>query len=179
MAMQPDPQQPADRDLVAASRRGDRVAYAALIHRYAGRVYAVCLGILGDASESEDMTQETFMRGLTSINTLRDGERFPAWITQIARNLCRDNIRTEKRRKQLLERRIADATPIGPDVSELLAALQKLPEKHRIPLALYYLDGRDVATLAEELGTTEAAAYTRLSRARRALRNIIEGAESK
>ena len=177
--MEPDPQQTADRDLVAASRRGDRDAYAALIHRYAGRVYAVCLGILGDAPDSEDLAQETFMRGLNHIDKLRDDERFSAWITQIARNLCRDYLKTDRRRKELLEQRSAGIPPNKPEFSELHAALQKLPEKHRIPLALYYFDGRSITSLAEVLGTTEAAVYTRLSRARRALRSIIEEAEPK
>ena len=176
--MEADTQQTADRDLVAASRRGDRDAYAALIHRYTGRVFAVCLGILGDATDSEDIAQETFMRGLTSINTLRDNERFSAWITQIARNLCRDYLKADRKHKELLERRNDEITPIRPDVSELLEALQKLPEKHRIPLALYYFDERNIESLAEELGITEAAAYTRLSRARRALRSIMQEAKS-
>jgi RNA polymerase sigma-70 factor (ECF subfamily) len=174
MAMEPDPQQTADRDLVAASRRGDRDAYAALIHRYAGRVYAVCLGILGDATESEDIAQETFMRGLTNIKTVRDEERFSAWITQIARNLCRDYLKTGKRHTQLLEQRSADVAPIRSDFSELHQALAKLPEKHRIPLALYYMEEKNTSSVSEELGISEAAAYTRLSRARRALRAIIE-----
>jgi RNA polymerase sigma-70 factor (ECF subfamily) len=177
--MEPDPQQKADRDLVAASRRGDRDAYALLIRRHTGRVLAVCLGILGDVTESEDIVQETFMRGLTGISTLREDDRFPVWITQIARNLCRDFLKTGRRRKELLEQRQTDSQPGGREFSELYAALEKLPGKHRIPLALYYLDGRNIASVAEELGITEAAAYTRLSRARRALRFIIEGGESR
>lgn len=118
------------------------------------------------------------MRGLTNINALRDDERFSSWITQIARNLCRDSLKTDKRRKELLEQRNAEVQPIRPDFSELRESLEKLPEKHRIPLALYYLDGRNIASVAEELGITEAAAYTRLSRARRALRFIIEEGQS-
>jgi len=176
--MEADPQQTADRDLVAASRRGDRDAYAVLIHRYTGRVFAVCLGILGDVTDSEDIAQETFMRGLKHINDLRDDERFSTWITQIARNLCRDYLKTDRRRKDLLEQRRTDASPARPEISEVREALEKLPEKHRIPLALYYLDGRDIASLAAELGITVAAAYKRLSRARRALRFIIEDGRS-
>jgi RNA polymerase sigma-70 factor (ECF subfamily) len=179
MAMEPDPQQTADRDLVAASRRGDRDTYAVLIRRYTGRVFAVCLGILGRVTESEDIAQETFMKGLTSIHKLHDDERFSSWITQIARNLCRDFLKSGKRRRELLDRRSAESRPYVQEFSDLYAALEKLSEKDRIPLALYYLDGRNIASVAGELGITEAAAYTRLSRARRALRLIIEEGDSK
>lgn len=179
MAMEPDPQQTADRYLVAASRRGDRDTYAVLIRRYTGRVFAVCLGILGGVTNSEDIAQETFMKGLTSIHTLRDDERFSSWITQIARNLCRDFLKTGKRRRELMDQHSVESQPSGPEFSDLYAALEKLPGKHRIPLALYYFDGRNIASVAEELCITEAAAYTRLSRARRALRFIIEEGESK
>lgn len=177
--MELDPQNTTDGDLVAASRAGDRDAYAALIHRYAGRVYAVCLGILGDVTDSEDIAQEAFMRGLTHIQTLRENERFSAWITQIARNLCRDHLKSRGRRKELLAQRPVERRSGAAEFSDLYAALDKLPEKHRLPLALYYLEGRSVASVAQELGVSEAAAYNRLSRSRRALRLILEEADSK
>ena len=179
MEMEPDPKQTVDRDLVDASRRGDRNTYAVLIRRHTGRVFAVCLGILGGIADSEDITQETFMKGLSSIHTLRDDERFSSWITQIARNLCRDFLKTNKRRRELLNRRSAEGQRSGAEFSDLHAAMEKLSEKDRIPLALYYFDGRDITSVAEELGITEAAAYTRLSRARRALRIMIEDGGSK
>jgi RNA polymerase sigma-70 factor (ECF subfamily) len=173
MAMEPDPQNTTDGDLVAASRAGDRDAYAILIHRHARRVYAVCLGMLGDVADSEDIAQETFMRGLTHIHALRVDERFSAWISQIARNLCRDYLKSTGRRRELLEQRALDRRSSPAEFSDLYAALDRLPEKHRLPLVLYYLDGRSVSSVAEELGVSEAAAYNRLSRSRRALRSIL------
>lgn len=189
--MEANLQETPDADLVAATRGGGRGAYAALIRRHTGRVFAVCLGILGDVPGAEDIAQETFMRGLTEIDNLRDGGHFGPWITQIARNLCRDDIKTRRRRREILEE-----TPIGrrseelgdvqsdrrtepADFSDLYRALEALPEKDRLSLALYYLEGHSIAGVAEELGVSEGAAYTRLSRARRALRTIIEKADSK
>jgi len=174
MSMEASLQETPDGELVAAARGGDRLAYAALIKRYAGRVFAVCLGVLGNVTDAEDIAQETFMRGLTNIQSLRDDERYREWISQIARNLCRDYYKTTVRRRELLQNRppIAGANP--KDHTELFEALAKLPEKHRLTLSLYYLDGCNIAGVAEELGASEAAAYTRLSRARRALRIILE-----
>jgi RNA polymerase sigma-70 factor (ECF subfamily) len=66
-----------------------------------------------------------------------------------------------------------DALVPAPD--DLLSeALARLPEKHRLPLLLFYFDGRDTGGVAEALDITISAAATRLCRARRALRAILE-----
>ena len=177
--MEANIQETPDADLVTAVRGGDRGAYAALISRHTGRVFAVCLGILGNVPEAEDIAQETFMRGLTEIDKLRDGGNFGPWISQIARNLCRDDIKTRRRRRELLDENPVESRPDSDDFSDLYRALGQLPEKDRLSLVLYYLDGHSIAGVAVELGVSDGAAYTRLSRARRALRFIIEEMEAK
>ncbi len=163
-----------DEDLVAASREGDRNAYAALVRRHAKKVYAVCVGVLGNVAETEDIFQETFVRGMTNIRTLRDGGQFAAWISQIARNLCRDYLRKQHRRRELLETRPADPEPSRDDFNSLYDALAKLPEKYRLPLMLFYFDGKSADKLADELNMTRAGACTRLFRARNELRKLLD-----
>lgn len=163
-----------EEDLVAASRGGDRNAYAVLVRRHAKRVYAVCVGILGSDAESEDVFQETFMRGMTKINTLRDDQQFAGWIVQIARNLCRDHYRKQHRRRELLERRPVEDVSLPGEISDLHVALERLPEKHRLPLMLFYFDGKSTEKLAQELNITKAGACTRLFRARNELRKLLD-----
>ncbi len=172
-------QERTDAGLVTAVRTGNRRAYGALIHRHTGRVYGVCLGILGEPAAAEDIVQETFARGLTQIDKLRDGGDFAQWITQISRNLCRDEIKTACRRRELLEANPVDHRPESNDFTDLYRALGRLTREDRLSLALYYLDGYNISGVAEELGVSENAAYTRLSRARRALRSVIEEMDSK
>jgi RNA polymerase sigma-70 factor (ECF subfamily) len=179
MSMEANLQETPDADLVAATHGGERGAYAALIHRHTGRVFAVCLGILGNVPEAEDIAQETFMRGLTEIKKLREGDRFAQWITQIARNLCRDDLKTRRRRRELLKENPVEFRRESEDFSDLYRAMEQLPEKDRMSIALYYLDGHTISSVAEVLGVNEGAAYTRLSRARRVLRAIMEKADSK
>jgi RNA polymerase sigma-70 factor (ECF subfamily) len=168
-----------DQELAAASRAGDREAYAALVRRHAGRVYAICLGVLGNADDSEDVAQEAFVKGMARIGTLRDGAQFAGWIATIARNLCRDLIRVRARRRELLERQTneldgtGDRSPDVADFSALHAALARLPEQYRLPLMLFYFDGQSTARLAGELGISRGAACTRLSRGRRELRRLL------
>lgn len=163
-----------DEDLVAASRGGNRNAYAALVRRHAKKVYAVCVGVLGNIAETEDIFQETFVRGMTHIGSLRDTGQFAAWIAQIARNLCRDHLRKQHRRRDLLERRPVEPEPGRGDFNDLHDALAKLPEKYRLPLMLFYFDGKSAEKLAEELEMTRAGACTRLFRARNELRKLLD-----
>ncbi len=164
-----------DEALVAASREGDRTAYAALVRRHAKRLYAICLGILGSAADGEDMVQETFVRGLANIRSLRNEAQFAAWISQIARNLCRDHLRDRGRERALLSETPAPdpVTSNDTDYADLHLALAELPEQYRTPLMLFYFDGKSTEKLAEELNLTQAGACTRLHRARNELRRLL------
>jgi RNA polymerase sigma-70 factor (ECF subfamily) len=166
-----------DEYLVKASRDGDRQAYADLVRRHSRRVYAVCIGILGSTADIDDIAQETFVKGYSSISTLRSGSSFGPWIAHIARNRCRDHIRVAARRRELLEERKAAPPAEREDYAELHEALAELPEEYRLPLMLFYFDGKSAKRLAEELDISHAGACTRLSRARRELRRILERRE--
>ena len=163
-----------DEALVAASREGDRSAYAALVRRHSKRVYAVCMGILGSVTDSEDIFQETFVKGMSNIHSLRDDGQFVGWISQIARNLCRDYLRNQHRRRNLLNELPLEPKPSHGDAIDLHLALKKLPEKYRLPLMLFYFDGKSSEKLAEELNITRAGACTRLFRARNELRKLLD-----
>ena len=97
------------------------------------------------------------------------------WITQIAQNQCRDYWRVQKRRLELLRKNYADVPP-GPDASsrDINEAIDKLPEKYRVPLMLYYFDGQSTENVAQTLDISRAGVGTRLARARRELRRLLE-----
>jgi RNA polymerase sigma factor (sigma-70 family) len=167
--------EPNEAELVNASAGGDREAYAALVRRHASRVYAVCLAMLHDPDDSQDLAQEALVKGMTQIHSLRDGTQFAAWITRIAQNLCRDHRRTWNRRRELLQRENPTVSlSVESDSPDISAALAKLPEKYRVPLMLYYFDGQSSENLARTLNLSRAGASTRLVRARRALRRLLE-----
>ncbi len=165
-----------DESLVAASRTGDEGARAALVRRHLKRVFAICLALLGNQDDAEDASQEVIVSALERLDTVRDGGLFGGWMAQIARNRCRDLLRRRARRS---ETPLTDevVTPVPADSREehadLLEALERLPEVHRLPLLLFYFDGRSVRKLAEELGLTEGGACVRLYRARQALRRLL------
>jgi RNA polymerase sigma-70 factor (ECF subfamily) len=164
-----------DKTLVEATVRGDREAYAALVRRYASRVYAVCLSMLSDPDDSQDLAQDTLIKGMERIHTLRDGSQFATWITRIAQNQCRDHWRVKKRRDELMRERGPELLPgSGEETMDLPLALERLPEKHRTPLMLYYFDGQSSQNVAAALSTSRSGASRRLAQAREALRRLLE-----
>jgi RNA polymerase sigma-70 factor (ECF subfamily) len=163
-----------DEQLVVAICGGDKDAYATLVRRHSARVFAVCLGMLGNVGDSEDAAQEALLKGLTHIHTLRDGRQFGAWVSQIARNHCLDLLRTRKRRRELLQQNGETKTAAETGYTDLEEALERLPDQYRLPLMLYYFDGRDSRTVAAALNISRAGACTRLSRARKELRKLLE-----
>ncbi|MBP7050211.1 MAG: sigma-70 family RNA polymerase sigma factor [Phycisphaerae bacterium] len=168
-----------ERELTALSRQGDRAAYAGLVRAHSGRVFAICLGMLGNRHDAEDAAQQTLLRGFVQIQGLRDSDRFAPWIARIARNLCLDTIRRSRRRVAPMPRSECDEGARTEDCRRLEAALAKLDSEYRVPLLLFYFDGRNTRSIAETLGATPAAIQTRLSRGRRQLRTLLtaEGGE--
>jgi len=167
----------AEKTLVASCRNGDRGAYAELVKVHAGRVFAICFGMLGNRHDAEDMAQQTLLKGFMQIQGIRDSGRFGPWIARIARNLCIDRIRRQKHQ-------VAPAPgPASPDETEewecrrLEVALAKLSGEYRVPLLLFYFDGHGTKSIAETLGTTQAAVQARLSRGRRQLQKLLQAEE--
>jgi RNA polymerase sigma-70 factor, ECF subfamily len=169
-----------DKALVRACCQGDRNAYATLIARHSKRVLAICYGIVGNADDAEDLTQEVLIKGYRKIASLRDGSSYLAWIAQIARHACMDFLRHGARKE------IATAEPpdrpdsrskIDSDRIDLRDAIGRLAEKYRVPLLFYYFDGRDTRCIAEALGISDATVHTRLSRARKTLRRLLTDEE--
>lgn len=163
-----------EKNLVLSSRNGDRSAYAGLVKAYSGRVFAICLGMLGHRDDAEDIAQQALLKGFTDINRLRDDGHFGAWISRITKNLCIDFIRRRKREQSILAKRAWVGRNGLNKYSGLKNVLGELSEEYRLAIMLYYFDGRSTKNIAETLMISEAAAQTRLSRARKQLRKLLE-----
>jgi len=163
-----------EKKLVAACRNGDRSAYAGIVKAYSGRIFAICLGILDNTHDAEDIAQQALLKALTGIKQLRDDEQFGAWISRIAKNLCIDFIRKHKHEQDCIVEPAAVSQSGSKEYPELRTALAKLSEDHRLALMLYYFDGRSAKSIGETFMISQAAAQARISRARKQLRKLLE-----
>jgi RNA polymerase sigma factor (sigma-70 family) len=162
-----------DRDLVTASCGGDRTAYAGLVRRYYGRVFLVCLGVLGNVHDAEDVAQDAMIQGFQRIRQLRDGDQFGGWIVAIARNLSINCLRKRKTSEKTFVPRLPQCADEPSGDEDLQQAVARLPEDLRLPLVMYYFDGRDVKTVAQKLGMSPSGVYLRLRTAIKELHDAL------
>ena len=172
-----------DAELVHGARRGDRRAFVEIVARYQAMVCGIALSILGDFAASEDAGQEAFLTAWRKLSDLREPERLRAWLAQIARNAALGQLRCRREYAALDEGLAVPDNSAGPAESaanEEEAALvreflSRLPETYRLPLVLYYREGRSVRAVAETLDLTEDAVKQRLARGREMLREQMSG----
>ena len=162
-----------DRELVMASCRGDRTAYAGLVRRHYDHVFLVCLGVLGNVHDAEDVAQDAMIKGFERIRQLREGSQFGHWLVKIARNLSINSLR----RRKAVERAAGDA-PVRPPSQEtddepLRQAVAQLPWDLRLPLVMYYFDGQNVKAVAEKLDISTSGVYLKLRTAIRELHDRL------
>ena len=160
-------------NLVRACQRDDKAAYAVLVKRHYRHVFALCLGVLGNVHDAEDITQDAMLKGLVKIKKLGKSKQFEAWILQIAKNLCIDLLRRRSRVKPLGGEQLMQAGQRSQENHELEQAIRRLPQELRMPLVMYYLDNRNAKTIAKKLKISHSGACQRIRTARKELHKIL------
>jgi RNA polymerase sigma-70 factor, ECF subfamily len=164
--------------LLAERRRVDR-GFERLYRRHVADVYHYALAVLRNPADAEDVTQTTFLNALRAYER---GERPRAeqnWLIAIAHNVCRQRFRQSQRRPRevSLDEDVADriVDEDAPSADDIRRALGQLAFNQRAALVMRELEGRSYADIAEILGVSAGAVETLLFRARRALREQLEG----
>ncbi len=168
---------------VAAARAGDPTAWEALFRRYQLPLYSYVQESIRHEQTSLDIVQETFIKAIRHVGSLRDATRFGGWLFRIAHQLCQQHGRKQRPTEPLDagdRPELADesATPLEELVSaeqeeHFLAALDGLPEEHRSVVLLHYLEDFDLAEIAEITGVPLGTVKSRLHHARRKLRQQL------
>jgi RNA polymerase sigma-70 factor (ECF subfamily) len=169
----------ADPGLLAA-QAGDPDAFGALYHAHVGRIFALCLRLVGDTQRAEELTQDVFVRAWARLASYRGESAFATWLHRLAVNVVLTDRRTTWRRSRRFEltddpeafERVHD-WPEGVAL-DLEAAIGRLPAGARTVFVLHDVEG---FTHDEIAGMTRIAAGTskaQLFRARRLLRKWLE-----
>jgi RNA polymerase sigma-70 factor (ECF subfamily) len=146
--------------------------------------FRVALGVLRRREDAEDVAQEAFLRAHRAFASLRDRERFRAWLVRVAFRLALDRRRGDRRRKRREESAGADPDPVRVASVEDQAVRQELrekvgeavdalPEKLRIVTVLASIEGHGVGEVARLLGLPEGTVKSRLHLARRSLAETL------
>jgi RNA polymerase sigma-70 factor, ECF subfamily len=164
--------------LLAQGSRTDR-AFERLYRRHVGDVYRYSLAVLRNPADAEDVTQTTFMNAYRAFQRGERPETAHNWLIKIAHNVCRQRFRTSARRPQEVQfdEDLATALPEdeGPSAEDIRRGLGQLAFNQRAALVARELEGRSYAEIADILGLSVGAVETLIFRARRALREQLEG----
>jgi RNA polymerase sigma-70 factor (ECF subfamily) len=165
--------------LVVEARTGDRAAIEALVRLRGPRLLVHATRLLGDRDQAQDAVQEAWVEILRGLPALRAAAAFPAWSTQIVTRRCARIIKGLQKGRALA----AELTPLleveqpEPDdeAARLRWAIDQLPAEQAATIALFYLEDMRLAEVAIALDIPQGTVKSRLSKARGALRALLEG----
>ncbi|MFL5643249.1 MAG: RNA polymerase sigma factor [Chloroflexota bacterium] len=168
------------RDLVVGAQNGDREAFAALVHMTSDRMYALAARILRDNVLAEDALQGALITVWRQLPTLRDPDRFEAWVRRLLVHACYAEAR--RRRAWAANVRVLPVDgPAAPDAivsiddrDALDRAFRRLTVEQRAVFVLHHHVGLPLVEIAETLGIPAGTARSRLHYATRVLRAAVE-----
>jgi RNA polymerase sigma-70 factor (ECF subfamily) len=149
------------------------------VERHERSVLATALASLREFHAAEDIVQSTFLTAFQQLDSLRDGNRFGAWVMQIARRQLVDVARTRRITVPLDEMNfsealLADQTSDPDGRNYYLALVERLPEHEGLLIGLRHFDGHSVAEIAEMTGRPIGTVTKQLSRAHARLRDWLK-----
>src|SRR5436305_5112788 len=175
-----------DAALVELVLNGDQDVFAVLVERYKDAVQNLAYRMLGNATEAEDITQETFVRAYTQLSTYKPVHKFSTWLLSIASHLAIDQLR----RRRFLALPLEDVPFLewivdvgvspeqfalqGEQQDEIQQYLQMLPWKYRAVIVLRYWHDFSYEEIAQALNLTQPLVKARLHRARELLARYMK-----
>jgi RNA polymerase sigma factor (sigma-70 family) len=160
---------------------GAHKQFERLYKRHAGDVYRYAMAVMRNAQDAEDVTQTTFMNAYRAMQAGERPDMPKNWLITIAHNVCRQRFRQAQRRpleSPLFEDAAEVAVPEqeeGYSAEDIHRALGQLAFNQRAALVMRELEGRSYAEIAQMMDLSVSAVETVIFRARRALREQLEG----
>ena len=184
-------------ELIREAQAGSRAAFDALVRQYEQQVLRLALHLTGSEHDAEDIYQEAFLKAYRYIGNFRFECSFYTWIYRIVTNLCLDQLRRRKTRREdqaVVVDHSGDEIDLLASVSDnrsfsnpgreldrkvlgerIQAALSKLTPRERMVFELKHYQGLRLRTIGEMLNTTEETAKNTLFRATKKLRTQLAG----
>ncbi|HIY63090.1 MAG TPA: sigma-70 family RNA polymerase sigma factor [Candidatus Mediterraneibacter stercoripullorum] len=151
------------------------------IRQYGKRLFGLCMTLCTDPYEAEDLYQETWLKVVRNISRYDPAREFEPWLTKICVNTYRNTLRRIARSPVLSFRDTREKdtmmqsvpAPEKKDYEPLYEAVRNLPEKMRLTVVLFYFEDMDIRSAAEVLGVPPGTVKSRLSKARKLLKEVL------
>ena len=145
--------------------------------RYADMLFRLAYTHLSSQSDAEDAVSDVFVRYMQNAPDFQDQEHEKAWFVRVLINRCNDLYRKKTVRAYTPLEEVTHVEHVDGESSEVLTAVQQLPEKYRTAVLLHYFEGFSVNEIAKIQNTSAASVKMRLMRSRNLLKAHLEGAE--
>jgi RNA polymerase sigma-70 factor (ECF subfamily) len=182
---------PDEAEWARAAASGDKSAFARLVEKHKQSIYGLCYRLLGSTEEARDAAQEAFVRAYVSVGHFDPRQPFAAWVLRIARNHCIDLLRRRRPTLTLAAEGRGDDGPetgVAPELPDRFArsgeeamqeeeaqrdlerAVARLSPRYREVIALFHVQHKSYAEIAEALDVPMGTVMTWLHRARKELK---------
>jgi RNA polymerase sigma-70 factor (ECF subfamily) len=182
--------EPSEAEAIQRARHGDPTAFECLYRLHSRRVYAVCLRMVGNSAEAEDLTQEAFLRLFRKIHTFRSESAFSTWLHRLAVNIVLMHLRKKSPPTVSIEaspdQEAETAWPTidcgAPDLLlegsidriNLQRCIERLPAGYRKIFVLHDVQGYEHHEIAGILGRSAGVSKSQLHKARTRLRELLQ-----
>lgn len=168
-------------DLVVRAAAGDRAAFGVLVERYAGVARRVARAVLGNPEDADDAAQDAMLSALVKLGQYDPRRPFGPWLLRIVANAATDRRRRRTvRRVEPLDAALTAGGPRPDTTAErralgerLRQALAELPERRRVAVVLFDVEGYSHAEIAAVLRIPEGTVRSEVFHARRRLRALL------
>jgi len=177
-----------DEELIYGCKKGNRKAQQELFRKFSSRMFGVCLRYSPSREDAEDLLHDGFVKVFDKIGSFKAESSLETWMSRVFVNEAISRIRKHKTRGgdwlTLDETHFNSAgeeeelPEVDLDVDEVLEAVQLLPDKYRLIINLYAIEGKTHREISGLLGIVEGASKSQLSRARAMLREILKNKNS-
>lgn len=166
-------------ELVEQCRRGDHQAFRKLYDLYSKAMFNLCLRMLNNREEAEDVLQESFISAFRNIHQYSGSVSFGSWLKRIVINRCLDGLK--KRNPGFIPLEEADLPEEQPggepgitcSVEKIREAIAQLADGYRVIVTLYLFEGFSHKMIAERLGISEGTSKSQYARAKKRLMEWI------
>jgi RNA polymerase sigma-70 factor (ECF subfamily) len=176
-------------EAITRAQQGDGGCFEALYSMHKRRVYSLCLRMIGNTAEAEDLTQEAFLQLYRKIATFRGESAFSTWLHRLAVNVVLMHLRKKGLPEVSLQETLEPTEEDGPkkdigahdqvlagsiDRVNLERAVESLPPGYRIIFVLHDIEGYEHNEIAEMMGCSIGNSKSQLHKARMKLRDLLK-----
>jgi RNA polymerase sigma factor (sigma-70 family) len=169
-------------EIIDQCKEGSQKAEFQLYKLYYRPMFNICIRLINNAAEAEDVMQEAFLNAFTKIESYKGEVSFGAWLKRIVINRSLDYLKKRKVKFEEINEKTNQLPDYQMDIKEvnmevIKDAIQKLPDGYRVVLSLFLIEGYDHEEISEILGISNSNSRTQYLRAKNKLRELLKDRE--